>query len=54
MATRGTPLQQALRDEAKKLREDAKSYRAIARELSISHHTAKKYSGVIKPQIVRG
>lgn len=50
MATRGTPLQQATRDEAKKLREDAKSYREIARELGLSHHTAKKYTQQVCPK----
>jgi DNA invertase Pin-like site-specific DNA recombinase len=50
MATRGTPLPQALRDEAKKLREDDRSYRAIARELGIDHHTAKKYTQQVSPK----
>ncbi len=52
MARRGTPLQQFIRDEVKRLRRENcdMSFRAIARKLGISHPTAKKYAKQVFPK----
>lgn len=48
MASRGTPIPWPLREEIRRLRDDGKSYCAIAKELDLSDRTVRKYLRVYR------